>query len=66
MFKRRRGNENSSYSEPLACKDYRYIIELERYIRHSEGILIKSQKDTEWPEIRSRLGHRRGPLNGYI
>jgi hypothetical protein len=41
MFKRRRGDGNSRYTEPLACKDYRYIIELERYIGHSDGILIK-------------------------
>jgi len=37
----KKGTGNSSYTEPLACKDYKYIIELERYIRHSDGILIK-------------------------
>jgi hypothetical protein len=35
----KKGKGNSSYTEPLAqaCKDYRYIIELERYIRLSDG-----------------------------
>ncbi len=73
MFKRWMGNGNSTYTEPLlarttdtslSSKDTSGI-QRESPSRYKWADSILFQEDTEWPEIRSRFGHRRGPLKGY-